>query len=279
VRRTLVFAAAIAVPVSALVVATACDQAGSLVGATDSGRPEASLVEAGPPQDAGTADAVEELVVADVCGPGPWVTLGITVIALDLTNPNGSPLPGAQFTSPLCPGLMKVSDPSGSIVGQVSQDVAFYARLQATNYIPELAPEMIFDADSTGTHIEMLPTLLEGIVPGFGPDASAILIAAVDTIDDAGACSSLDGITFNVPGQSGAKVTYFSADTIPAPIADASATSTRGLAAITGVTGGGFVTLSASKPGCNVVFARGPLTGRLPLENGFASVTPAYLTP
>ena len=41
----------------------------------------------------------------------------------------------------------------------------------------------------------------------------------------------------------------------------------------------GIYSLDAGKPGCHVVFVHGPLTGRVPLENGFASLMPAYLAP
>jgi hypothetical protein len=36
---------------------------------------------------------------------------------------------------------------------------------------------------------------------------------------------------------------------------------------------------AGTKPGCTVQFRYGNLTGRVPLENGFVSLTPAYLTP
>jgi hypothetical protein len=218
--------------------------------------------------------------MADVCGMPPWVNLGIVVVALDLANPDGSVLPGATFTSPLCPGLEKVSDDAGVIDGLISQNMPFYGRLTAPNYISELAPEEVFDADSTGNRIEMLPQILSGLLPGYAADASEIVIAAEKTQDDAGACSSLDGITLSVAGHPEATVTYFSAGSIPTPVPDAGATTTRGFAAITGLSGTGqFVTLVGEKPGCTIVFARGPVTGRVPLENGYVTLMPAYVTP
>jgi hypothetical protein len=284
VRRAIVLASVLAVPAIALAVAS-CDQAGTVVPSADAST--TPKVEAAPPQEDGGTDAEfdapasEEASTWDACGPGPpWVTLGIVVVALDLSNPDGSVLPGAEFTSPLCPGLVKVSDDAGVIEGQISSGVPFYGRLTATDYISELAPEEVFDADSTGNQIEMLPQILAGIVPGYQADAAAIVIAAEKTQDDAGACSSLDGITLSVVGHPEATVSYFSTASIPLPVPEAGATTTRGFAAITGLTGTGqFVTLMGTKPGCAVVFARGPITGRVPLENGFVSLMPAYLTP
>ena len=285
-RASLCALAAGAVAAATLAAFAACDQYGSLLAPADAGAMDASLDgdattgDAESTGDASDAGTVEELRAADVCGDAPWVTLGIVVVQLNIGNLDAAtPLPGATFTSPLCPGLVKTSDEAGLIEGLVSKDVPFYGRLQAQGYVSELAPEEIFDADTTGIKVEMLSSFLEGIVfPGFDAGSTVIVIAAQKLEDDAGACSSLDGITFSVPNHPEATVYYLSADSIP-QLTDAGVTSSRGLAAITGLSGGQLVTLDAGKPGCHVVFVHGPLTGRVPLENGFASLMPAYLSP
>jgi hypothetical protein len=281
-RRPLLLFAALAAP-AAVFAAVACSGGGShAAGPPDAASDATAGSDVVTGGDAGSEDAAEELTVGNVCGASPWVTLGIVVVALTLDDPDGAPLPGAAFTSPLCPSIVQYSDDAGTIEGKVSQNVAFYGRLQATNFIPELAPEEIFDASSTGHKIEMLPSLLENILlPGFDASSqTAVVVAAQQTVSDAGACSALDGISFDVPGHPEAQVTYFSADTVPQPIPDGGSTSTRGLAAITGlVADGGLVTLAGTKAGCNVLFQYQTLTGRVPLENGFVSVTAAYVTP
>jgi hypothetical protein len=278
---------ALAAP-AALAAVASCDDAGTLAAPADAGTKDATSREATSPADdaalEASVDAPEtvEASLSDVCGQPPYVTLGIVVVALDLSDPDGSVLPGAQFTSPLCPGFEQVSDDAGVIEGQISANVPFIGRLQATNYISELAPEEVYDASSTGNRIEMLPQLLASIAPGYEADAATIAVAVEKTVDDAGACSSLDGVTLSVVGHPEVTVSYLSAASLPLPQADASATTTRGFAVITGLTGVSgtqFVALAGSKPGCHVVFARGPITGRVPVENGFASLMPAYLTP
>jgi hypothetical protein len=279
--------AAGALAAATLAAFAACDDHGSVVPTGDAGTGDGSVGADATTGDAeGTGDAtdagtVEELQAADVCGDAPWVTIGILVTQLNVFNLDAStPLPGATFTSPLCPGLVKTSDEGGAIVGLISKDVPFYGRLQASGYVSELAPEEIFDADSTGNKIEMLSAVLEGILfPGIDAGSTVVVIAAQKLQDDAGACSSLDGISFTVPGHPEANVFYLSSASIPMLLPDASTTSSRGLAAITGLSGGQLVTLAATKPGCTVVFVHGPLTGRVPLENGFASLMPAYLSP
>ncbi len=282
-RASLCALAVGALAAAALAAFAACDEHGTLVAAADAASGDASVGgdgTTGENGDASDAGMVEELQMADVCGDAPWVTLGIVVTQLNIAQLDAStPLPGASFTTPLCPGLVKTSDEAGVIEGLVSKDVPFYGRLQATGYVPELAPEEIFDADSTGNKVEMLSSFLANVLfPGLDGGSTVILIAAQKLRDDAGTCSSLDGISFGVPGHPEATVYYLSSG-FPPQLTDASVTSSRGLAAITGLAGNQLVTLDGGKPGCTVVFVHGPLTGRVPLENGFASLMPAYLSP
>lgn len=269
-----------------LSVLACCAASGAFAACVDGGRATITILP-GPDATADDAadaaqDAVEELVTSSVCGREPWVTLGIQVLALTLEDPDGSPLPGAKFTSPLCNGFVQTSDDAGIIQGKVSSNRPFYGRLTATGYVSELAPEEVFDADSTGNPIQMIPTLFEGVLlPGFDASASSAIVVAVQkTTSDAAACSALDGVSLGVVGHPEATVTYFSDATIPMAVPGATATTTKGLAAITGLDASAqYVTLSATKAGCHVETAHGTLTGRVPLENGYVSLMAVYVTP
>lgn len=279
-RRLLFVTVACVAPATLLAVA-ACVSGAK---ATANQKPDADATASGNDGgvDGAEPDAVEELTVGDACGDAPYVTLGIYVVGLELDNLDGSPLQGAAFTSPLCPSLVKYSDEGGNILGQVSRDTPFYGRLQAQNYVSELAPEEIFDADSTGHKIDMIPTLVASVLlPTFDASSETAIIVAVEkaTGDDGGACSAYDGITFTVPEHPEAVITYFSAGTIPQPIPDGGATTTEGIAAITGLASGQLVTLQGTKPGCNVYLKYQTQTGRVPLETGFVSLMPAYVSP
>jgi hypothetical protein len=280
VRRLLVTAIACAAPAALLAIA-ACVAGGKV---PVNLQPDADATAAGNDGavDGTEPDAVEELTVGDACGDAPYVTLGIYVVGLELDNLDGAPLQGAAFTSPLCPSLVKYSDEGGNILGEISRDTPFYGRLQAQNYVAELAPEEIFDADSTGHKIDMIPTLVASILlPTFDASAEAAILVAVQKAPggDGGACSAYDGITFTVPGHPEAVITYFSTGTIPQPIPDGGATTTEGIAAITGLASGQLVTLAGTKPGCNVYLKYQTQTGRVPLETGFVSLMPAYVSP
>jgi hypothetical protein len=213
------------------------------------------------------------------CGPGPWVTLGLEVDRFDLSTDGGSPLPGAVFAASICPGLAVTSDDAGHIVGRISKGVPFTAALTASGYISELTPEQAFDADSTGNRIEMLPSLFQALLPGFTSQSTAILLQLDPPLADAGPCSTVDGVSFSVPGHAEATVTYFSAGALPAPVAGATATTASGLAAITGLASGLTVSPLGAKAGCTIQLQHDSLTGRVALKNGFASLVSAVISP
>jgi hypothetical protein len=233
--------------------------------------------------DGGTVEAGDELVVSSTCGPAPWVNVGIYVVALSLLDPDAStPLAGAEFTSPLCPGIKQQSDEGGNIHGQISANTPFYGRLtddpsiSPARYIPMLAPEEKFDADVSGIKISMLPVIIETFVPNIDPSMPTIAISLQHN-GGMGACDQFDGVSFSVPGHPEAMVLYLSNDTIPKIIQNGTATSTRGLALITGLATNQLVTPAAAKPNCQVTFVKDGLTGRVPLESGYVSIAPAYL--
>jgi hypothetical protein len=256
---------------AAAVVALACD--GGRVTLNDATTHE----DASAGDAASIVDAAEELILSGTCGAPPWVSLRIGVLAASLDNPDGSPLPGATFTSPLCPGYGQVTDDAGMISAQVSKNVPFYARLEATNYIKMLSPEESFAGDSTSLTITMLPKLYGVILPDAGPNGTAIAIAMHRQGADAAACNDYDGVSFAVDGHPEASVTYYSNDTIPAPT-DGGVTTARGFAVITGLAPNQMVTVTATKPGCTVAFNRESSTGRIPLESGYVSLVLAYLS-
>jgi len=275
--------AACAAPAAVACVVVACSSSSTSAGASG---PDAAADATGAGDDAAadggaTGDAADELVVSSSCGSPPYVTLGIVAVGLTVDNPDGAPLPGAKFTSPLCPSVVHYADDAGVIEGLVSANTPFYGRLASQGYISELVPEELVDADSTGHRIPMIPSFIEGVMfPGFDAGGSAaILVSMTTTTGDGGACSAVDGVTITVPGHPEATVTYFSTDTIPAPVPDGGATTTRGLAAVEGLAPGQLVTLAATKAGCQVLFQYDTQTGRTPLETGYVSLMPAYLTP
>jgi hypothetical protein len=228
------------------------------------------------PEDATAADGTA--TPADgACGTAPWVNVELNVLGITLGD--AEPLTGVALTSPLCPGVVHYSDEAGRIVGQVSQDVPFYASLALKAYMPELTPEEVFDAGESVT-FDMLPELFNAILhPPLTSTSSAILVLAIATGDDAGACSQVDGVAFAVEGHPEAQVTYYTSDSFPSAIDGGTATSSRGLATISGLAPAQYVTVTGSKAGCHVALDRGSLTGRARVEAGFLSLMPAYVSP
>jgi hypothetical protein len=238
---------------------------------------DASTSDGGPRSDDASGDGSDDLVEGDVCGPAPWVNVSITVNGASVTNQTGTPLQGAEFTSPLCPNSKKVSDANGIIAGKISQGVPFYARLVAKNFIPMLVPEMQFDKDTSGVTVVMPPAAVEYLLPDAGAPNTWILIGALHD-GGSGACDQFDGISFNVPNHPEAIVTYYTADLVPQPIPGGTATTSGGRATIVGLAPNPAVTVTATKPGCVVTSTKAPLTGKVPLEAGFISLMPAYVS-
>jgi hypothetical protein len=275
-RPLVVASLALCAAASTAVLAGACSAGG---GNSAQDRPEAGASdgEAGaPPEDASPADGT--LVNEGGCGPAPWVNVELNVLGITLGD--AQPLSGVAFASPLCPGLVHYSDQVGRVVGQVSQNVPFYGSLELNAYMKELTPEEVFDADRSGITFDMLPTLFNAILqPSLTSSSTAILVLAISTADDAGACSQTDGVDFRVEGHPEAQVTYYSPDAFPSAIDGGTATSSRGLATISGLAPAQFVTVNGTKAGCHVALARGSLTGRARVEAGFLSVMAAYVSP
>jgi len=235
--------------------------------------PDASSDDAsGPSPDA--AGAGEDAgVLADTCGAAPYVSLGITVTALSASGT--APLPGARFTTPLCPGSYKTTDADGKLVGLISKSVPFYGRFEAPNYIKTLTPESRYDADATDVGVQILPGIFAALIKGF--DAASTVICVGGFKDGGhGACDALDGMTYAVVNHPEAVVTYYSNDSVPVATTDTSTTAS-GRAAITGLAPGEPVTLTGAKAGCEVVFAHGAATGRYPLEAGYLTLAGAYV--
>lgn len=249
--------------------ATGCIDGGivTLRGAADAGDDSASA----PP----AVDAGDEQVASDTCGAGPYVTLGILVKGATLDNSN-PPLPGAKFTTPLCPGKYTLSDDGGRLSGHITKGAAFYGRFEAAHYTNTLTPELRFAVDVKDYEVLIPPTIFAALVPDFGPGKTAILVGTKGN-GGSGECAKYDGIAFRVVGHPEAAVTYYSTDAVPAPVDGATATTASGRAAISGLAAGEPVVLEATKAGCTVTMKRGEFTGRAPLEAGWLTLIAAYV--
>jgi hypothetical protein len=208
------------------------------------------------------------------CGAPPYVTLDVTVLG-GHADGTASPLAGAVFTSPLCPGASATSDASGHLVARVTAGAPFYARFVAPGYAMTLSPEETYTADAPAVSFTLLPSLVTTVIPGYSSTEPVVFLAvANDTAT--GACAALDGVTFEVEDHPEAVVTYYSTDPVPQPTTG-TATTARGLASIQGLPAQAPVTITATKPGCTLLLARPPDTGRAPLEAGYITEMPAYL--
>ncbi|MGH7328582.1 MAG: hypothetical protein ACREJX_09560, partial [Polyangiaceae bacterium] len=126
------------------------------------------------------------------------------------------------------------------------------------------------------------PSLLTAIVPGYDANKPTMFVEVIldggHAHDGGGNCNDPSGISLTVQDHPEAVVTYYSPDSIPAPVAAAPATTAGGKASIVGVDASASpVTIVGTKSGCTVSFVKDTSTGRIPLENGYISIAGAYL--
>ncbi|MDB4996214.1 MAG: hypothetical protein JWM74_3646 [Myxococcaceae bacterium] len=226
------------------------------------------------PDASAEADAGASLAA---CGTAPHVKVDITVVGASLSD-TPPRVPGAVFASPMCPEITLTTDADGKIAGLIQKGLPFYGRFEAPGWANTMIPEQLFEADTPGLVVTLPPSLLGALIPGFGPDTSAIFVNGFK--EGKGACAALDGISFTVTSHPEAKVIYFSTDSIPTPVDGATATTAGGRAAINGLTlaeGEIVVTVEGVKAGCAVSFKKDTSTGRLPLGKGAITIAGAYL--
>jgi hypothetical protein len=232
-------------------------------------------VDAGVTTDAGEqAEAASEL---PACGAAPQVKVDITVVGAALSD-KPPRVSGATFSSPMCPEITLTTDANGKTAGLIQKGLPFYGRFEAPGWANTMIPEQLFEADTPGLVVTLPPSLLGALIPGFGPDTSAIFVNGFKEGKDA--CAALDGITLTVTSHPEAKVIYFSTDQVPAPVDGATATTASGRAAIGSIAvapGETVVTVEGVKPGCVVSFKKDTSTGRLPLGKGAITIAGAYL--
>jgi hypothetical protein len=210
------------------------------------------------------------------CGAAPYVNVGIVVRRIATTGGQGTPVEGANVEASICPGTVATTGADGVVTAKITQGVPFVPRLSAPNYLTTLITEMKLDADKAGIDALLPPSLFSVIIPGFGPQVAAAVVGVSADSKDAGTCGAIDGVTITVDNHPEAVVTYYTTDAIP-KATTGTVTTASGRAAITGLPPGGPYTLTATKSGCSVDFARSPYTGRITLEAGAATLVPAYL--
>ena len=263
----------VACALAAIAAVVGCSSSHGTNGATQAGD-DGGVGGPGTGDDGGPPLASDGLPLCGTDEAGS-VLVGITVTGIVL-QPPPPPVPNAVFTSPSCPGISYTTDANGKMKGHVPKGVPFYGRLEAKGYVPSILPEQLFTADTPDISVTLPPGVLLSLIPGYDASKGTIFIEILKD-GGKGACDQLDGVTLSVQGHPEVAVTYYSADTVPTPVAGATATTTGGEASITGLPLGSPVQLVATKPGCTAVLQKPPTTGRSPLEAGFVTLAGVYL--
>lgn len=199
------------------------------------------------------------------CGAGPYVRVDGTVREFQVGPYR--PKEGMKISTDLCPSLGATTDANGKVTIHVPKGKPFVTRFDHPDDVPMLFPEWQLDADFVG-ETAVIPTSYQSLVlPEFAADKAMIGFGVFTGAADAGPCSTADGITYAIPGQPQATITYLNADPVPKPDPALTATSKNGIASVTFAT---EVTVepTATKAGCTLVSKHDGFTGRAVLQKG-----------
>jgi hypothetical protein len=222
------------------------------------------------------------------CGPGPYADLiGHAYEAVASGDPRTKE--DVTVTFSICPDKQFTTDANGTIRGRMTRGVPIVATAVHPDDIPATYGEFkIVDATFEGS-VGLVPKLFQSVVaPDFGPDKTlvAFQIQYPPGTFDAGVpdggptdpCQRNEGVTIAIPDHPEAKVVYFTTDSIPKPDPSATATSTNGVATISGLPDGIVISPVATKPGCHLAAAYAGFTGRAFTKKGFGLIFSFQMT-
>lgn len=216
------------------------------------------------------------------CGPGPYAdVIGHVNEAVASGDPRAKE--DVTVTFSICPDKPFTTDANGTIRGRMTKDVPIVTTAVHPDDIPSTYAEFKITGATFEGSVGVVPKLFQSIVaPDFGPDKTLVAFAIQyppGTFDagvpDGGPidpCQRGEGVTFAIPDHPEAKVVYFTTDAIPKPDPTATATSTNGVATISGLADGIVITPVATKPGCRLTAAYAGFTGRAFTKKGFGLI-------
>jgi hypothetical protein len=224
---------------------------------------------------------------ASNCGPGPYVKLTGHVNELTASG-EGRPKEGVVVTFDVCPDKQFTSDADGNLIGNMTKGLKGAFKAEHQDIVSAYFGEWGTDADFDGT-VQVIPKLFQGIIaPDFTPDKTLVGLGVTYPLGtfDAGVpdggptdpCQRSEGVTYSIPDHPEAKFVYLSADTIPKPDPNATATAKSGVASVSNLPDGIMITPVATKAGCTLTAKHNGFTGRMKVVKGYGSLLTFQLT-
>ena len=224
---------------------------------------------------------------ASNCGPGPYVKI-LGHVAEATASGTSRPKEDVVITFDVCADKKFTSDADGNVTANMTKGLAGPFRAEHPDDIPSYYGEWATSTDFEGT-IGVVPKLFQGIVaPDFTAENTFIAFTASYPTGsfDAGVpdggptdpCLRGEGITVTIPDHPEAKIVYFTTDAVPKPDPAAKATSTNGIASITGLPDGISISPQATKPGCKITATHDGFTGRAVLHKGYGVIMTLLVT-
>ncbi|MBI2394697.1 MAG: hypothetical protein HYV09_34330 [Deltaproteobacteria bacterium] len=226
--------------------------------------------------DAG--DAGREVWVSDgkpvypeiKCGPGPYVDWALQPIGQTIGEiADVEPAERIKVSLSACPEVKGETDAEGYATLKLTVGQPVSIRLDSDNWLPTRWHEITPQKWSQAPTLTIMAKDAAKELPGFAADKGVILVDV--TAAEAGTCFDNEGVAVTVKDHPEAVISYHAASAPFAPVAAATGTTSSGLVSIQGIAPGTKVVIEGIKTGCSVSPFASP--GGVLVEAGVVSRT------
>ncbi len=191
------------------------------------------------------------------CGPGPYVSIDFALRGLLIGALGKAPAAPVKFTNSLCPEVAMQTDAEGYVVLKMTVDKPFSLRFDppSATHLPTRWPEETLRPWSESTAYFVFDAAVKPQLPPI--DKGVVFVQVSGSV--VGSCGA-EEVKLAVKDHPEAVIKYHGA-LKPFAVDDTlTATSSTGVATITGLAAGTKVTIIGTKTGCDVVQAVDPGT-------------------
>lgn len=184
------------------------------------------------------------------CGPGPYLAVDFSVRGQTIADLGKAPSGPVKVISSACPEVAMTTDPEGYIVIKTTIDKPFSLRFEppGTTQLPTRWAEQTLRAWSEPPSFTVLEASAKPQLPALDEGAIMVNVSAPSV----GGCSA-EGVTVTVKDHPEAVVKYHGSSKPYGPDAGLTATSSLGIATISGIAKGTKIEVQGKHATCDVV--------------------------
>lgn len=212
-----------------------------------------------------------------ICGPAPWVLLGGHTTTRETTGMAGTAISDVNVSFSACPGVSAKSDAEGLWQAWVSLNMPSGRRFEKDGFFVTLSPEQAWpqDYDKVDLAIRNKATWTS-LMPSIDATHAYALVGIA--ANKTGDCVGGNGVSLTVKDHPDAKVFYVDGE--PPKPTTGTATTTRGLAYVSGLKPGELLAtqIVGDRADCSYSLKGSLDTGKSKLEAGGITIVSLYPT-